>query len=69
MTSQERGELHSGFGLGLIRREKDRHHRRPRHDDPDNLGFAASNRTITATLIIGISLMLLILMLPYLSEI
>jgi hypothetical protein len=68
MTSQHQDELHGGFGLRMVRREKDRQDRGSRHDDSDNLGYAASNRTITATLIIGISLMVLILMLPYLSE-
>lgn len=68
MTSQEQDELHSGFGLRLVRREKDSQNRGSPHDDSDNFGYAASNRTITVTLIIGISLMLFILMLPYLSE-
>ncbi|TLP95067.1 hypothetical protein FEF26_10665 [Nesterenkonia salmonea] len=68
MTSQQQDEAHTGFGLRLVRREKDNDHRAPNRDDSENLGFAASNRAVTVTLIIGISLMVLILMLPYLSE-
>ncbi|TLP79927.1 hypothetical protein [Nesterenkonia sphaerica] len=67
MTSQGQDELHRGFGLRFAGREKGRRHPGSRHDDSDNLGYAASNRTITITLVLGISLMVLILMLPYLS--
>ncbi len=34
----------------------------------DDLGLSASNRAVTITLIIGIALMMLVLMLPYLSN-
>ncbi len=68
MTSQQQDEGHTGFGLRLVRREKSSEGRGPQRDDSDNLGHAASNRVVTGTLIIGISLMLLILMLPYLNE-
>lgn len=68
MTSQEQDEAHTSFGLRLVHREKDRDDRGPRNDNSDEFGYATSNRAVTVTLILGISLMLLVLMLPYLSE-
>ncbi|WP_345476570.1 hypothetical protein [Nesterenkonia rhizosphaerae] len=38
---------------------------RPR--DPDDLGVSASNRAVGITLAVGIGMMLLILMLPYIG--
>lgn len=68
MPSHQQDEAPTGLGLGLVRRDKDSHDRGSRPEEPDNLGYAASNRAVTVTLIIGVSLMLLVLMLPYLSE-
>lgn len=65
MTSQEQDQAHVGFGLQPARREKVRPG--PHHDDNDDLGLSASNRTVSITLVIGVGLMLLVLLLPYLS--
>ena len=46
-------------------RGDEEHDIRPR--DPDDLGVSASNRAVGITLAVGIGMMLLILMLPYIG--
>lgn len=66
MALQKHDRVHAGLGLQSARNDED-----PpgsRDHDPDDLGLSASNRAVTITLVIGVSLMLLVLLLPYLSE-
>lgn len=63
MTSQEPG--HTGTPYDI--RPPRRHTCGPKghsHDDAD-LGFSTSNRAVGLTLAIGIGMMLIVLMLPY----
>lgn len=64
MTSQESGPRNTPFQSRSSRRD-DEHDMRPR--DPDDLGVSASNRAVGITLAIGIGMMLMILMLPYIG--
>lgn len=65
MTSQEQDRVHTGFGLHSARRQTDRPG--SAHQDSE-LGLSTSNRAVTVTLVIGIALILLVLFLPYLSD-
>lgn len=65
MTSQEQDRIHASLGLHSARRQTDRPD--SAHGDSE-LGLSASNRAVTITLVIGIALILLVLFLPYLSD-
>lgn len=65
MTSQEQDRVHAGLILPSTRRQTDRPG--SAHKDSE-LGLSASNRAVTITLVIGIALILLVLFLPYLSD-
>ncbi|WP_300344103.1 hypothetical protein [Nesterenkonia sp.] len=67
MTSQESDHTHGGFDLRAARREHDDGEQRSAHHH-DDLPFSASNRAVGITLAIGIGLMVLVLMLPYLGS-
>ena len=67
MTSQESDESDTRFELRPARREHDDGTGRRPPAEADDLGVGASNRAVSITLAIGIGLMLLVLMLPYLN--
>lgn len=64
MTSQESGPGNTSFQFRSPRGDEE-HDIHPR--DPDDLGVSASNRAVGITLAVGIGMMLLILMLPYIG--
>lgn len=65
MTSQEQDEVGTRLNLRAARNDESQ----PRKEQkPEDLGVSASNRAVTITLVIGIALMLLVLLLPYLSD-
>ncbi|WP_150461624.1 hypothetical protein [Nesterenkonia ebinurensis] len=66
MPSQEQDEVNTRLNLRAAQRHDDSPP--PEKQNHDDLGVSASNRAVTITLVIGIALMLLVLMLPYLSD-
>lgn len=66
MTSQESEQTDTRFDIRPPRRAHSGSKGRTAHDDAEDLGFAASNRAVGFTLAVGIGMMLVVLMLPYL---
>ncbi|GAB3849519.1 hypothetical protein [Nesterenkonia populi] len=66
MTFQESEKGETRFAL---RPEQDQEidEGRSRPSSDDDLGFSASNRAVGITLAVGVGLMILVLMLPYIS--
>ncbi|WP_146340636.1 MULTISPECIES: hypothetical protein [Nesterenkonia] len=67
MKSQESDKGELIFALGPSRGHDTSKGRSGRESDDDDLGFSASNRAVGITLAIGIGLMVLVLMLPYIG--
>ena len=66
MTSQESDEVETRFDIRSARRAESNGENHS--NTPEELGASASNRAVSITLAIGIGLMLLVLLLPYLSD-